>query len=105
MTTQLFTPEELTDFVDTLAKIRAHIADETARAETYRDCLIAAKVDAVDGTLHRATITHTTPNTINWEALARACIDPEILPDLIEDYTTQQAPRYTVKLTARKAGQ
>lgn len=102
MKTELFTPAELADIVDTLATIRAHIADETARAETYRDCLIAAKVDAVDGTLHRATITHTTPSVVNWEALARACIDPELLPDLIEDFTTQQAPRYTVRLTARK---
>ena len=88
--TELFTPDELADIVDTLASIRAHIADETARADIYRDCLIAAKVDAVDGTLHRATITQTTPSVVNWEALARACIDPELLPDLrSEEHTSE----------------
>ena len=70
--TELFTPDELADIVDTLATIRAHIADETARADTYRDCLIAAKVDAVDGTLHRATITSTTPTATDWQAIAHA---------------------------------
>ena len=103
MTTELFTPAELADIVDTLATIRAHIADETARAETYRDCLIAAKVDAVEGTLHRATITHTTPTTTDWEAIARALsTDPKKLEKLIKKHTTAQAPRYTVRLTARK---
>ena len=103
MKNELFTPAELADIVDTLATIRAHIADETARAETYRDCLIAAKVDAVEGTLHRATITHTTPTTTNWEAIARALsTDPKKLEKLIKKHTTQQAPRYTVRLTARK---
>ena len=100
---ELFTPAELADIVDTLATIRAHIADETARADTYRDCLIAAKVDAVDGTLHRATITSTTPQKINWENIARALsTDPKKLERLIKKHTEAQAPRYTVRLTARK---
>jgi hypothetical protein len=101
--TELFTPAELADIVDTLATIRAHIADETMRADTYRDCLIAAKVDAVDGTLHRATITSTTPEKINWEKIARAlATDPQKLERLIKKHTEKQAPRYTVRLTARK---
>jgi len=101
--TELFTPAELADIVDTLATIRAHIADETARADTYRDCLIAAKVNAVDGTLHRATITSTTPEKIDWESIARALsTDPKKLDRLIKKHTEAQAPRYTVRITARK---
>lgn len=101
--TELFTPAELADIVDTLATIRAHIADETMRADTYRDCLIAAKVDAVDGTLHRATITSTAPVKINWENIARALsTDPKKLDRLIKKHTEAQAPRYTVRITARK---
>lgn len=101
----LFSPEQLAHFVDTLATIRAHIADQTMRADTYRDALIAAKVDEVDGTLHRATISHTTPKSTNWEAIARALsTDPKKLEKLIKKHTTAQAPRYTVRLTARKVG-
>lgn len=101
----LFSPEELCTIVDNLATIRAHIADQTMRADTYRDALIAAKVDEVNGTLHRATISHTTPTATNWEAIARALsTDPKKLNRLIKKHTTAQAPRYTVRLTARKVG-
>jgi hypothetical protein len=102
MKTANHTPAALAQLVDELAAIRADLADLKATEETYKAELIAAGVTEVDGTLHRVTITQTTPKAIQWEALARACIDPELLPDLIEDYTATQAPRFTVRITARK---
>ena len=101
MKTELFTPDELADFVDTLATIRAEISDLKTREDTYKAALIAADQPKINGTLHKVSITQTTPKSINWEAIARACIDPELLPDLIEEHTTTQAPRYTVRISAR----
>ena len=96
------TPEQLAHLIDELAALRAQLADLKQTEEAYRAELIAAGITEADGTLHRVTITHTTPQSTAWEALARACIDPEALPDLIDAYTTPQAPRYTVRITARK---
>lgn len=104
MTTELFTPAELADMVDTLAQIKAEIAELQNRADTYKAALIAAEVDSVNGTKHSVTITGPTyPVRIDWQAIARASIDPELLNDMIEDFsTTADEPTYTLRLTARK---
>ena len=101
---QLFTPEELADMVDTLASIKAEMSDLQMRADTYKAALIAAEIGSVNGTQHSATITGPTyPVRIDWQAIARASIDPDLLKDMIEDFsTTADEPTFTVRITARK---
>ena len=100
----LFTVEELADIVDTLANIRAQLAELKASEETYKAALIAAEVQAVDGTLHRATVSETYKTATDWQAIARASIEPELLKEMAEDYTTHaEEPTFTVRITARKA--
>lgn len=103
MTTQLFTPEELTDFVDTLAALRAEAADLKNREDTYKAALIASGLPAINGTLHRVTVSTTYRAATDWKAIAEALNAPA---DLIAKHTTTaDEPTYTVRVTARKAGQ
>jgi len=96
----LFTPDEVIDMIDTLAKIRADIADLKARADIYKDALIAAGVTAADGTAHRLTISETYPSRTDWETIARR-FEPSA--QLIRAHTTQaDEPTFTVRITARK---
>jgi hypothetical protein len=98
---QLFTPDELADIVDTLADIRAQLAELKASEETYKAALIAAEVQAVDGTKHRATVSETYRTAIDWQTIARK-LEPS--PQLIRAHTTTATePTYTVRVTARKA--
>lgn len=100
---QLFTPEELADIVDTLATIKAEIAELQARADTYKAALIAAEVRAVDGTKHRATISEAYPVKTDWQAIA-ARLQPSA--QLVRAHTTQATePTFTVRITARKITQ
>ena len=98
----LFTVEELADIVDTLANIRAQLADLKSREETYKAALIAAEVRAADGTLHRATVSEPVyRQTIDWQTIARK-LKPS--PQLLKAHTTTATePTYTVRVTARKA--
>lgn len=96
----IYTPEELRDMVDTLASIRAEIADLKIREESYRMCLIAAGVPQVDGTQHRATISSAYRVTIDWQTIAER-LSPS--PQLITAHTHKAAePTYTLRLTGRK---
>ena len=98
---QLFTHDELADIVDTLADIRAKIADLKTSEETYKAALIAAEVQSVDGTLHRATVSETFRTATDWQAIARK-LEPSA--QLIRAHTTTATePTYTVRVTARKA--
>jgi hypothetical protein len=96
----LFTPEELADMVDTLASIKAEIAELNARADTYKAALIAAEVRAIDGTKHRATISESYPTRTDWQTIA-AKLQPSA--QLVRAHTTQaDEPTFTVRITARK---
>jgi len=98
---QLFTPEELTDIVDTLAEIRAEIAVLKSSEDSYKAALIAAEVRAVDGTLHRATVSETYRTATDWQTIARK-LEPSA--QLIRAHTTTATePTYTIRVTARKA--
>ena len=99
---QLFSPDELADIVDTLADIRAKIADLKTSEDTYKAALIAAEVQAVDGTLHSATVTGPVyRQTIDWQTIARK-LEPSA--QLLKAHTTiSHEPTYTVRVTARKA--
>lgn len=96
----LFAPEELSAMVDELASIKAQIADLEIRADTYKAALIAAEVQAVDGTQHRATISEVYPVRTDWEAIATR-LQPSA--QLVRAHTTQATePTFTVRITARK---
>jgi len=99
---QLFSPDELTDIVDTLADIRAKISNLKASEDTYKSALIAAEVQAVDGTQHRATVSGPVyRQTIDWQTIARK-LEPSA--QLLRAHTTTATePTYTVRVTARKA--
>mgnify|MGYP003704896435 CR=1 FL=1 len=104
MNTNTDTAAMLAATVDELATVKAELSELQTREAELKQILAAAGPDIIEGTQHRAAITHNaTRSATNWEALARACIDPELLPDLIEDYTTTGAPTFTVRITARKA--
>lgn len=93
------TPEELAQIVDELAQVRAQIADLQEVEKTYKAALIAANAPAIDGTLHRVTISQTTRTITDWQTIAQR-FDPS--PQLIRAHTTQTAPSFTVRVTARK---
>ena len=100
MKTELFTPDELADFVDTLATIRAEISDLKTREETRRLFLIAAGVTAADGTAHRVTISTTYKVSIDWKAIAER-LSPST--QLITAHTHKaDEPTYTLRLSGRK---
>lgn len=100
MKTELFTPAELADMVDTLAQIKAEIAELQNRADTYKAALIAAEVTEVEGTQHRATISETYKVTIDWRAIAEK-LTPST--QLVAAHTHKaEEPTYTLRLTARK---
>ena len=89
--------------VDQLAEIKAHISTLQTREDELKQILAAAGPDVIEGTTLRAAITHgATRKTTAWEALARACIDPEILGDLIDNYTTTGQPFDVIRLSAKK---
>ena len=99
--TELFTPDELIDMVDTLATIRAEIANLKEREETYKYCLIAAGHRAIEGTAHRATISEPVYRiTIDWRAIAER-LEPS--RQLIKAHTTTaEEPTFTVRISGRK---
>jgi hypothetical protein len=96
---ELFSPDELTDIVDTLAEIRAQIAELKDREEIYKAALIASGHDAVDGTQHRATVSQTARTVTDWRAVAER-LSPS--PQLIRAHTTTGAPTFTVRIFGRK---
>ena len=103
MNAQTETAAMLAATVDQLAEVKAHISTLQTREAELKSILAAAGPDIIEGTQHRAAITHNaTRSATSWEALARACIDPEILPDLIEDYTITGKPFDIVRIGAKK---
>lgn len=93
------TPQELAQIVDELAQIRAQIAELQEVEKTYKAALIAANTPAIDGTLHRVTISQTTRTITDWQTIAQR-FDPS--PQLIRAHTTTSAPSFVVRVTARK---
>jgi hypothetical protein len=98
---ELFTPTELVDIVDTLAQIRADIADLKEREDTYKAALIAAGHRAIEGTAHRATISEPIYRvTIDWRTIAER-LEPS--RQLIAAHTTTaEEPTITVRISGRK---
>ncbi len=97
---EIFTPDDLTYAVDTLADIRAQIAELKAREDTFKAVLIAAGHAAVDGTAHRAAISNDKRTTTDWQAIATKL---NASRQLIKAHTKTGEPFPVVRLYARKA--
>ena len=99
--TTLFSPDELAEMVDTLATIRAQIADLKGREEIYKAALIAAGHRAIEGTQHRATISEPVYRvTIDWQSIAKR-LSPS--NQLITAHTHKaEEPTITVRISGRK---
>ena len=105
MTNPTFTTEELAAAVDELAQIKSRISDLTQREGIYKAFLIASERPAIEGTLHRVTVSQQERTATDWQAIARQALakKPELLQSLIEENTTTGAPFFTVRVSARKA--
>jgi hypothetical protein len=99
--TALFTPDELIDMVDTLAKIKADIADLKGREDTYKAALIAAGHRAIEGNTHRVTVSDPVYKiTIDWKTIAER-LEPS--RQLVTAHTTTaEEPTITVRVYGRK---
>jgi hypothetical protein len=94
------TAAELARAVDELAEIRAQIAELKSREETFRLFLIMSGHTAIDGELHRATISTTYKVTIDWKTIAER-LNPST--QLITAHTHKaEEPTHTLRLSGRK---
>jgi hypothetical protein len=96
----LFDFQDLAAIVDELAEVKAQLSELKGAEDNLKASLIAAEVSAANGTLHRTTITSTSRTMIDWQTIARELGASD---ELIAAHTTQTAPTFTVRLTARKA--
>ena len=96
---EIFTPDDLTYAVDTLADIRAQIAELKAREDTFKAVLIAAGHPAIDGTAHRAAVIQETRTSTDWQAIATKL---NASRQLITAHTSTGEPFYKIRLSARK---
>jgi hypothetical protein len=100
METITTTPAELARAVDEIANIRAQIAELKAQEETRRLFLIMSGHTAIDGELHRATISTTYKVSIDWKTIAER-LNPS--PQLITAHTHKaDEPTHTLRLSGRK---
>ena len=102
MTNPTMTTEELAAAVDELAQIKARIADLTQREGIYKAFLIASERPAIEGTLHRVTVSQQQRTSTDWQVIAEKLGASR---QLIAAHTTTGAPFFTVKVTGKKATQ
>ena len=96
---EIFAPDELIAFVDTLAEIRAQIAELKGREDIYKAALIAAGHAAVDGTTHRAAVISEQRTSTDWQTIATKL---NASRQLITAHTSTGEPFYKIRLSARK---
>jgi len=97
--TEIFSPDELIELVDTLAKIRADISELKGREDIYKAALIAAGHPAIDGTTHRAAVITEQRTSTDWQAIATKL---NASRQLITAHTSTGEPFYKIRLSARK---
>lgn len=92
--------EDYRDLVDSLADIKADIADLEQKEKRIKDKLIASGYSALDGTYHRASVSYVeSKQKTDWQAIALAYNPPA---SLVAKYTDQTKPYYMVRLSGRK---
>lgn len=86
--------------VDQLAVIKAQLAELTAREKALKTILAESQLDNIEGTLHRASVSHCEGRvTVDWETIAQKFKPSR---QLIAAHTTQGAPFAVVRVSARK---
>lgn len=88
----------LTTLVDELGKLRAKIADLTAKEEELKETLRNSGESEIEGRLFRVTVSRTDVATVNWKEVANR-LNPS--SQLVNANTTVKE-RVTVKVVARK---
>jgi hypothetical protein len=92
--------EILAAAVDRLAVINSIVADLKTEADKLKTTLADAGLDVIEGTLHRAAISHNPGRvTVDWQSIA-ARFEPS--RQLIAAHTSTGAPFAVVRLSARK---
>jgi hypothetical protein len=93
-------PAILAAAVDRLALIKAQMAQLIAEEKQLKESLSASGLDAIDGTAHRAAVSHCAGRvSIDWETIA-AKFTPS--RQLIAAHTSTGAPYTVVRVSARK---
>jgi hypothetical protein len=93
-------PAILAAAVDRLALIKAQMAQLSAEEKQLKEALSASGLDAIDGTAHRAAVSHCAGRvSIDWETIA-AKFSPS--RQLIAAHTSTGAPYTVVRVSARK---
>ncbi len=93
-------PAILAAAVDRLALIKAQLAQLSAEEKQLKEALTASGLDAIDGTAHRAAVSHCAGRvSIDWETIA-AKFTPS--RQLIAAHTSTGAPYTVVRVSARK---
>lgn len=87
--------------VDRLAVLKAEIARLKTEEDALKDVLIDAGLEVIEGTQHRAAISHCAGREmVDWKTIA-AKFSPS--RQLIAAHTSTGEPYCTVRLSARKA--
>jgi len=93
-------PAILAAAVDRLALIKAQMAQLSAEEKDLKESLSASGLDAIDGTAHRAAVSHCAGRvSVDWETIA-AKFSPS--RQLIAAHTSTGAPYTVVRVSARK---
>ena len=87
--------------VDRMAEIKAQIAALNDEQNNLRDTLIDSGLSTIDGTLHRAAVSHCVGKTsIDWQSIAKHFKPSR---QLITAHTHTGEPYFVVKLSAKPA--
>jgi hypothetical protein len=87
--------------VDRLAEIKAQIAALNDEQNNLRDTLIDSGLSTIDGTLHRAAVSHCAGRTsIDWQSIA---LHFKPSRQLMTAHTHTGEPYFVVKLSAKPA--
>ena len=93
-------PAILAAAVDRLALIKAQLAQLSAEEKQLKEALTASGLDAIDGTAHRAAVSHCAGRvSIDWETIA-AKFSPS--RQLVAAHTSTGAPYTVIRVSARK---
>lgn len=95
-------PVILSALVDQLASVKAQLSDLKTLEDQLKLALVESGQVAIDGSAHRATVSHCAGReSIDWQAIA-ARFNPS--RQLITAHTSTGEPYSVVRVSARKGG-
>jgi hypothetical protein len=90
----------LARMVDDLAATKAQIAELQEHESVLKQALVATGLEAIEGTLHRATVSHCEGKvTVDWAAIA-AKLEPS--RQLVAAHTSQGRPFDVVRVSSKR---